>query len=340
MRYRLLGSSGVRVSELALGTALFGVAPTAAEATAFVARAADAGINLIDTANSYGNQPRFDREGVPAAAQRESAEEIVGRAIAGRRDEFVLSTKVSEPVGDGPNDGSYDGGGLSRLHVMRLVERSLRRLRTDHIDIYYAHRPDPLTRIEDTLATFDLLIRQGKIRYYALSNYPGWRLAEAVLTARRLGLHEPVCHQIRYSLSRRDPEREMLPAGRHLGIDTVVFGALGGGLFAGDGRFRRYSGGARWGGPGHSAAELALAEHVVACSERWGTSSAQVALAWALSRPGIASVIVGPESVAEFEELLPAVDLQLGPDRLAELEAPAGPAADAPRPTAGSAPAR
>src|SRR5882757_2787055 len=178
MDWTVLSGSGVRASRLALGTAAFGVAPTKAAAQDLVGAALDGGINFIDTANSYGNQPRFDRAGSPAAGERESAEEIVGAALGARRSDIILTSKVSEPVGTGPNDS-----GLSRTHITRMVERSLSRLRTDYLDIYYAHHPDPTTDIAEVLFTFDDLIRQGKIRYYALSTFGGWQLAEAVLTA-------------------------------------------------------------------------------------------------------------------------------------------------------------
>lgn len=191
MEYALLGSSGLRVSRpAALCTATFGVSPTEADTQRVADFALDQGINFVDRANSYGNQPRFDHPGAPPAEERASAEELVGRAIAARRDHVVLATKVPDPVGPGPNDGSFTGGGLSRAHIVTTVERSLRRLGTDHIDIYYiyyAHHPDPVTDVADTIGTFEDLIRAGTIRHYALSTYAGWELTEAVLTADRLG---------------------------------------------------------------------------------------------------------------------------------------------------------
>ncbi|WP_019071796.1 aldo/keto reductase [Streptomyces hokutonensis] len=246
MEYALLGSSGLRVSRpAALGTATFGVSPTEADTQRVVDFALDQGINFVDTANSYGNQPRFDRPGAPSAEERASAEELVGRAIAARRDHVVLATKVPDPVGPGPNDGSFTGGGLSRAHIVTTVERSLRRLRTDHIDIYYiyyAHHPDPVTDVADTIGTFEDLIRAGTIRYYALSTYAGWELTEAVLTADRLGARRPVRHQVLYSLAERGVEAEVMPAGRHLGISTTAFSPLAGGLLAGGAGLRAVAG--------------------------------------------------------------------------------------------------
>jgi 1-deoxyxylulose-5-phosphate synthase len=170
MRYGTLGNTGVKVSCIGLGTATFGVAPFEGDARRLVGRALDLGINLIDTANSYGNQARFDRAGAPPAEARASAEEIVGRALGARRHDVVLCSKVMEPVGAGPNER-----GLSRRHIFNQIEASLRRLGTDHLDLYYAHHPDPATPIEQTLRAFDDLVHQGKIRYATLSTYPAGR---------------------------------------------------------------------------------------------------------------------------------------------------------------------
>lgn len=311
MKVRTLHGTGLQVSALSLGTATFGVAPDAQEALRLVDCAIDRGINVIDTANSYGNQSRFDRIGAPSAIERESAEELVGRALRRRRGDVVLCTKVSEAIGDGPNDGGPSGGGLSRKHVMRMVERSLRRLQTDYIDVYYAHHPDPRTPVEEWLATFGDLIRQGKIRYYAVSTFAGWQIAETVLTADRLGVPRPACHQTRYSAAHRAIEAETLAASRHFDLDTTVFSPLAGGLLTDDARSRRYAGSARWGGPGFSAAEHALAGSFTALARSAACSPAHLALAWVLAQPGIVSAIVGPESTEELDELVGATELQL-----------------------------
>lgn len=316
MDWSVLSGSGVRVSRLALGTATFGVAPAKAEARRLIDAALDSGVNFIDTANSYGNQSRFDRAGAPDAARRESAEEIVGAALGARRGEVILSSKVSEPVGSGPND--Y---GLGRPHVIRMLERSLTRLRTDYLDVYYAHHPDPDTDIAEVLFTFDDLIRQGKIRYYALSTFDGWQLTEAILTAEKLGLRPPVCQQTRYSLAKRWVEQEVLPAARRFGLSTMVFSPLGGGLFADGTKDRAYAGDARWGGQGFTDNESALAARVAKFGAEWGQSSSAIALAWLLAKPGISSAIVGPESVAELAQLLPAADLALTEAQVGDLDA-------------------
>src|SRR3954447_4470795 len=174
MQYSVLGSTGVKVSRICLGTATFGVAPTAQDADRVVGAAIDAGINFVDTADVYGNMPVFDRPGAPAAADREPAEQILGRALRGRRDQMVIATKSNGIVGLDINDR-----GLSRRHIIRQVETSLRRLETDYLDLYYAHDPDPDTPLEQTLAAYDDLIRQGKIRYVGLSNHPAWQVVHA-----------------------------------------------------------------------------------------------------------------------------------------------------------------
>ncbi len=319
MDYHTLSGTGLRVSRICLGTASFGVAPTEDDTTALVRGALDAGINFIDTASSYGNQSRFDREGVLPAVDRQSAETLVGRAIAGRRDEVVLATKVAEAIGTGPNDGGSLGGGLSRAHIMRLVERSLKRLGTDYIDIYYAHHPDPVTHIDEWIRAFDDLITQGKIRYYALSTFAGWQLTEAVLAAARMGATRPACHQTRYSVAKRWPESEVLPASNHLGIDTTVFSPLGGGLLAGR-TDRRYAGDARWGARSYSESELALGGSFSSHARSWGIPENHLAVAWLLSKPGVASAIVGPESVAELNELTGSSTLRLTSEQVAAVD--------------------
>ncbi|MBM3940901.1 MAG: aldo/keto reductase, partial [SAR202 cluster bacterium] len=243
MQYALLGRTGVRVSRITLGTASLGVAPTERDAPALFKRALDAGINSFDCANGYGNQSRFDLPGVdaPPADVRPSAEEIMGKVLKGHRHDVIIATKLGERVDDGPNGGGrVEGGGLSRLHVMRQVERSLRRLGTDYIDIYYAHHPDPVTPVEESLRVMDDLVRQGKIRYFAVSNHAGWQVAEAVLTARRWGLASaPVANTVSYSLAVRRAEAEVIPACQRFEVSLMPFSPLGGGLLAGAANTRR-----------------------------------------------------------------------------------------------------
>src|SRR6476661_3781910 len=173
MEYSLLGLTGVKVSKICLGTATFGVAPDPQEAGRVVAAALDAGINFFDTANVYGATPTFDRPGAPPATEREPAEQILGRALVGRRDDVVIATKSGERRFD-------PAAGLSRRYIIGQVEQSLRRLGTDYIDVYFAHFPDPDTPLDKTLGVYDDLVRQGKLRYVELSNYPAWQVTHAM----------------------------------------------------------------------------------------------------------------------------------------------------------------
>ena len=217
MKYSVLGPTGVRVSRVCVGTATFGVAPSPHDAEGVVGAALDLGINFFDTADVYGSTPTFDRPGAPPASERESAEEILGRALVGRRDEVVLATKSGERRFD-------PAAGLSRRYIIKQVEQSLRRLRTDHLDLYYAHFPDPDTPLEQTLAVYDDLIRQGKLRYIALSNHPAWQLTEALWIAddRRLA-SAPVCAQVMYSLLDRSAEAELSAACVRFGLSIVPY---------------------------------------------------------------------------------------------------------------------
>lgn len=316
MQYKQLGSTGVRVSAIALGTATFGVAPQEALASRLVARALDLGINVFDTANSYGNQPRFDRPGAPLAAQRASAEEILGKALTGRRDQALICSKVMEHVGDGPNDW-----GLSRLHIFNQIEQSLRRLNTDHLDIYYAHHADPTTPIDETLRAFDDLQKQGKIRYCALSTFQPSQTVEALWRADRLGTCAPVANQVPYNLANREHERDMIPACTRNGMSLMAFSPLAGGLFSGTVAGREFVGHKRWGGPGFSEDQLALAEQLRQISAQSDLTEPQLALGWLIAQPCIASAIVGAESEDELVAASSAAATPLPADLLAAVDA-------------------
>jgi 1-deoxyxylulose-5-phosphate synthase len=316
--YSVLGTSGMRVSKLALGTATFGVAPTEADADGVIGAALDAGINVIDTANAYGNLAHFDRPGVAPAAQRRSAEEIIGAVLKGRRDDVILSTKASEAVGPGANDG-----GLSRRHLVQQLERSLRRLRTGHVDLFYAHHPDPHTPLGETLMTLDDLVRSGKTRSYGLSTYPAWQTVEALWTSDRRNLHAPACLQVRYNLVARQVEAEIVPLALRFGLSLVVFSPLAGGLLtSAANRSRPYVGETRWGGGAFTGSQLAAAARLDHVAAEWGHSPVDLALAWALSRPGVAAAVIGPETPEEVARSAAAVDLmtQLSPEQYASLQ--------------------
>jgi len=317
MKYSLLGQTGVRVSRIALGTATFGVAPSADDADRVVGAALDLGINFVDTADVYGNMPVFDRPGAKPAAEREPAEQILGRALRGRRDEVVIATKSNGIVGLGVNDR-----GLSRRHIITQVEESLRRLQTDYIDLYYAHDIDPDTQPEQTLAVYDDLVRQGKIRYVGLCNHPAWQVTRALWIADDRRLQAPVATQVKYNLIDRAAERELAPACEQFGLSIIPYAPLHGGLLADLAVLdREVSGDERFGAPGFTAAEISLAREVDRLSREWSLRPYHVALAWLLSRPAVASVIVGPETVDELRANATAADLVLAPAQLDALTA-------------------
>ena len=316
MKYSALGPTGVRVSRICLGTATFGVAPSPTDADGVVGAALDLGINFFDTADVYGSTPTFDRPGAPPAAERESAEEILGRALAGRRDEVVLATKSGERRFD-------PAAGLSRRYIIQQVEQSLRRLRTDHIDLYYAHFPDPATPLQQALAVYDDLVRQGKLRYVALSNHPAWQVTEALWIAddRRM-VSAPVCAQVKYSLLDRSAEAELADACVHFGLSIVPFAPLHGGLLADVNVLdREIAGDQRFGGAGFSAAEIAVARALNGFAREWGMQMNHLSLAWLLSRPAVASVIVGAETIAELRANAAAADIELTPEQLDAISA-------------------
>ena len=311
MKYSILGPTGVRVSRICLGSATFGVAPNSEEADGVVGAALDLGINFFDTADVYGSTSTFDRPGAPPASERESAEEILGRALAGRRDEVVLASKSGERRFD------VDAG-LSRRYIIQQAEQSLRRLRTDRIDLYYAHFPDPHTPLEQTLAVYDDLIRQGKLRYVALSNHPARQMTEALWIAddRRL-VAAPVAAQVMYNLLDRSAEKELAPACLRFGVSIIPYAPLHGGLLADLSVLDRpIAGDQRYGGPGYSKTEIDAARSLDRLARDWGLGMQQVSLAWLLSRPAVSSVIVGAESVDELRANASAADVELTQEQL------------------------
>jgi aryl-alcohol dehydrogenase-like predicted oxidoreductase len=315
MDYRQLGSSGLRVSVLTLGTMTFGgrdkfasVGSTdVAGATRQIDLCLDHGVNLIDTANVY------------SAGE---SEEILGEAIKGRRDRVLLATKARMPMGDGPNDA-----GLSRHHLIAECEASLRRLGTDHIDLYQVHEWDGQTPLEETLEALDTLVKSGKIRYVGASNYAGWQLMKALGVADRHGYERFACQQIYYSLQARDAEYELGPLAVDQGVGILVWSPLAGGLLSG--KFRRGQEGpagtralSDWGEPPVRDRELLYdtIEALVEIGEGHGVSAAQVALAWLLGRPGVVSLIIGARTDEQLADNLAAADLALSDSERARLE--------------------
>jgi len=315
MRYRQLGASGLRVSVLTMGTMTFGgrggfasVGSTGLEeARGQVDRCLEAGVNLVDTANVYS-------DGL--------SEEIVGQVLEGRRDEVLVATKARMPMGEGPNDA-----GLSRHHLIRECEASLRRLRTDRIDLYQVHEWDGQTPLQETLEALDDLVRSGKVRYVGCSNYAGWQLMKALGIAERRGLARFVSQQIHYTLQAREAEYELVPIAIDQGLGMLVWSPLAGGLLSG--KYRRHQPGpetsrllAGWDEPPVRDQDKLydIVEVLVAVASDRGVSPAQVALAWLLERPAVTSVIIGARTGEQLADNLGAADLLLTSEELARLE--------------------
>jgi len=306
MEYRTLGGSGLRVSVLTMGTMTFGgmggfadVGSTGVvEARRQVDMCLDAGVNLIDTADVYS-------AGL--------SEEIVGEVLDGRRDRVLLATKVRMPMGEGPNDA-----GLSRHHVITGCEASLRRLRTDHIDLYQVHEWDGQTALEETLEALDLLVSSGKVRYVGASNYTAWQLMKALGVAERAGLPRFASQQIYYSLQAREAEYELIPLAVDQGLGVLVWSPLAGGLLSGKyRRDREAPAGSRqltdWGEPPVYDAEglYDIIEMLVAIGAEHGVPAAQVALAYTLTKPAVTSLIIGARTSEQLADNLGAASLTL-----------------------------
>ncbi|MCB8876624.1 aldo/keto reductase [Acidisoma silvae] len=316
MEYRVLGRSGLKISVLTFGTMTFGgetfFAKTGSTDVSGAQRqldlCLDAGVNIVDTANVYS---------------RGRSEEILGEAMEGRRNRLLVATKARFPMGEGPNDE-----GLSRHHLIAECEASLRRLRTDHIDLYQLHEWDGLTPLEETMEALDTLVKSGKVRYVGASNFSGWHLMKAMEIARREGFVPLVSQQIYYSLQSRDVENELLPISLDQGLGVMVWSPLAGGLLSG--KYRRGKGapeGSRhfqdWGEPPvHDEAKLYdTIEVLVAIAASRGVSAAEVALAWLLGRPAVTTVVIGARTEAQLKTNLGAADLKLTEDERAQLDA-------------------
>ncbi|BCS35108.1 aldo/keto reductase [Luteitalea sp. TBR-22] len=309
MDYRLLGRSGVRVSPLCLGAMNFGGPTPDEEAIRIVHAALDAGINFVDTANIYNDG---------------GSEALLGKALAGRRDQVVLATKVHYRTGPGPNDA-----GNSRLHILRACDDSLRRLKTDWIDLYQLHRPSPEIPIEETLGALGDLVRAGKVRYVGCSTHPAWMVMEAIAAAERSGLPRMVTEQPPYNLLDRRIENELVPLALRHGLGLIPWAPLAQGVLAG-----RYPAGttlpddsraARQ--PGSIYADRVTARGIEAgakfsalAAER-GLPPGQLALAWCKDQPGVTAPIVGPRTLAQLESLLPVLEMTLDADTRAACDA-------------------
>jgi aryl-alcohol dehydrogenase-like predicted oxidoreductase len=304
MQYRTLGRTGIKVTPYALGAMMLGSFgnPDRQEGVRIIHRALDAGINFVDTADRYGN-----------------SEEVVGEALQGRRDDVVLATKFWGPVDDDVNHR-----GASRRWIMQAVERSLRNLRTDHIDLYQLHRPDPETDVDETLSALTDLVRQGKVRAIGTSSMRGSEIVEAQWVAERRGYERFRTEQPNYSILDREIEREILPVAQRYGMGTLVYSPLAGGALSGKYRagqandnFRASTGMQHF----HDERRLAVIEQLVALSDEIGIKLTHLAMAFTIAHPGVTSAIAGPRTMEQLEDTLAGAEVSLSDEVLDRIDA-------------------
>ena len=317
MEYRTLGRSGLKVPVLSFGTGTFGGqgafferwgSSDVADASKLIDICLDAGVNFFDTADVYSQG---------------ASEEVLGAALKGRRDKALISTKASFAMGDGPNDQ-----GSSRWHLLRAVEASLKRLGTDHIDVYFMHGYDALTPVDELLSTLDSLITSGKVRYIGCSNYSGWHLMKALATSEKHGLNRFVAYQGYYSLIGRDYEHELMPLALDQGVGTMIWSPLGWGRLTGkitrnhppkEGRIAR--GGGVGGPPVDNEHLYNVVDVLLQLAEETGKTVSQVALNWLLSRPTVCNLVVGARNAEQLQQNLGAVGWSLTAEQIGRLDA-------------------
>ena len=293
MKYRCLGRCGLKVSRLCMGTMTFGDQADEQESVRMVRRALDEGINFFDTADTY---------------QGGEAEEILGKALQGKRDEVVVTTKVFNPMGPGPNDR-----GLSRLHILKGMDDSLRRLKMDHVDLYQLHQPDCTTPLEESLAALDQLVREGKTRYVGVSNYAAWQICQTMWICDKRQWAPIVSVQPVYNLITRGIEQELLPLCREFGLGVMVYSPLAGGLLTG----KHAKGKPPGEGTRFALKELYrdrywherlfdATEQLRSAAEQAGLSLVELSLRWLLAQPDVTCVIVGASSMKQLEHNLAA----------------------------------
>lgn len=316
MEYRQLGASGLNVPVLSFGTATFGGGnrffkawgnTNVEEAKRLINVCLDAGINLFDTANNYSNG---------------ASEEILGKALAGLRNKALISTKAFETSGDGPND--Y---GSSRFHIIEACEASLKRLNTDHIDIYHMHNMDGITPVEETLRALDDLVTSGKVRYIACSNFSGWHLMKSLTTSKEYGWSRYIGHQAYYSLLQREFEWELMPLGINQNVGTLVWSPLSGGQLSG--KFRRnqpvpkdsrLNQGGQLGPKPDSERLYKIIDALDVVAEEVGKTVAQVALNWLLQRPTVSSLVIGARNEEQLKQNLGTVGWSLTVNQIKKLD--------------------
>src|ERR1700688_893768 len=317
MEYRQLGRSGLKVPVLSFGTGTFGGgneffkawgASDVAEATRLVDVCLEADVNLFDTADVYSNG---------------LSETILGKAIAGRREDVLISTKATFRMGPGPNDL-----GSSRHHLIRACEASLRRLGTDYIDIYHVHGFDALTPIEEVLGTLNNLVVSGKVRYIACSNFSGWHLMKSLGVADRFGWTGYAAHQVYYSLIGREYEWELMPLGVDQGVGALVWSPLGWGRLTGKIRrdapvpeVSRLHATAEWGPPVGDELLFRVVDAIDEIAAETGKTVPQIAINWLLQRPTVSTVVIGARNEEQLRQNLGAVGWNLTPEQVARLDA-------------------
>lgn len=319
MRYANLGRSGVKVSRLCLGTMNFGAQTSEGDSHAIMDKALESGINFFDTANGYG-----------MPVKRGLTEEIIGRWLAkggGRRESIVLATKVYGAMSDAVNDR-----GLSAFNIRQACENSLRRLQTDHIDLYQMHHIDRSAPIEETLQAMELLVSEGKVLYIGGSNFPAWHIAKFNMAARARNFLGLLSEQPLYNLMQRTVELEVLPAARDFGVGVIPWSPLASGVLGGV--LKDESAGVRRKMPPEKLEKLRpqLKKWEAFCEKR-GQEPGSVALAWLLANPAVTAPIIGPRTMRQFEDALKALDVELDEKALKKLDeiwpGPGGPAPEA-----------
>jgi aryl-alcohol dehydrogenase-like predicted oxidoreductase len=315
MKYRKLGRTGIEVSPYCLGTMMFGAwgNPDHDDSVRIIHKALDAGINFVDTADVY--------------SQGES-EQIVGKALKGRRDDVVVASKVHYPMGDNPNHR-----GNSRRWIIAAVESSLRRLQTDHLDLYQVHRPDPTVDVQETLSALSDLIHSGKVRAIGTSTFPASEIVETQWVAERRGLERFRTEQPPYSIINRSIEREVLPICQRHGMGTLVWSPLAQGLLTGRYRKGQQADTHRSGGgmPQHFSDErkLDVVEQLIPLAEAAGVPMTHLAIAFAIAHPGVTSAIIGPRTMEQLDDLLAGADVTLDDEVLDRIDEIAPPGTDA-----------
>lgn len=313
MKYRTLGRTGIKVSPYCLGAMMFGAIGNAdhGDSVRIIHKALDAGINFVDTADAYS---------------RGESEEIVGKALKGRRDNVVLATKAHLPMGDDPNQQ-----GNSRRWLVRALDDSLRRLGTDHVDLFQIHRPAPDTDVEETLSALTDLVRAGKIRAFGSSSFPASDIVEAQWVAERRGLQRFRTEQPTYSILNRGIEREVLPVCERYGMGTMVYSPLAGGMLTGRYRKGRPTDTHRSGfGFTYLSDDhrLDIVEQLIPVAQEAGLSLTHLAMAFTVSHPGVTSAIIGPRTMEHLDDVLAGAGTTLTEETLDRIDTIVRPGAD------------